>query len=530
VNKGWEAIFIPVEARGKLLAAIPTSKRLRNVFEFKGLSLCGELHGLSYSEIRSYRNCGNKTVTELRALVRSLGGSHQSLTTPGDSSLAGGRWAIKGVFVVPEQFRNLKVAELPVSVRLENALLKKGARDLGGVHGILIEDLRALKNCGRKTVSELVHLIERAASGEFSAEAEIAWNPANMIRTLDSRVANTTSRNDEIFLTRMGANSDALLTLEEVGARFHLTHERVRQVAKLYIERIRKEGGQRLKNYVDHVERICFEKACPLSTALLGHWLQGSSPAARFNLSFYVRLLGELRPSIPVWPAARNASCRTKKNRYAIERAFAATVCECFEAVPLPKAFAKVRAKASLRRVDLAEFLYTLQISRRFKTEFPRPDAPVVRLARRRSAWEVGKAVLQMSEAPLTPEEILRRAPAIVPGEPISWNPRSLGGALHNREGIYLLGPRSYGLRQHFSMPQAGWQQARSDFRGLLRREKRPISTAEVVRARRFSWAAQTNTYELACILREDQRLIDLGRFLFALSVWGIEELRRIGS
>lgn len=87
-----------------------------------------------------------------------------------------------------------------------------------------------------------------------------------------------------------------------------------------------------------------------------------------------------------------------------------------------------------------------------------------------------------------------------------------------------MLGPRSYGLHQHFAVAQEKWPQIRADFRALLERENRPISSAEVVNVRKFDWAGQTNTYELACILREDGRLIDLGKFLFALTDWGIEE------
>src|SRR5439155_4373271 len=62
------------------------------------------------------------------------------------------------------------------------------------------------------------------------------------------------------------------------------------------------------------------------------------------------------------------------------------------------------------------------------------------------------------------------------------------------------------------------------DFRELLKQQNRPVSTAEVVNFRRFNWAERTNAYELACIVLGDDRLIDLGKFLFALAEWGIEE------
>jgi hypothetical protein len=39
-----------------------------------------------------------------------------------------------------------------------------------------------------------------------------------------------------------------------------------------------------------------------------------------------------------------------------------------------------------------------------------------------------------------------------------------------------------------------------------------------------FDWVTLTNAYEIAQVLREDDRFTDLGRFLFALAEWGIEE------
>lgn len=72
-----ETIFIPLEAHGVPLAMFSVSVRLQHVFEFKHFRLIGDLHGLSFSEIRSYRNCGKKTLDELRELVSTIQHSHQ---------------------------------------------------------------------------------------------------------------------------------------------------------------------------------------------------------------------------------------------------------------------------------------------------------------------------------------------------------------------------------------------------------------------------------------------------------------------
>jgi len=73
-------------------------------------------------------------------------------------------------------------------------------------------------------------------------------------------------------------------------------------------------------------------------------------------------------------------------------------------------------------------------------------------------------------------------------------------------------------------LPEELWLRVRVDVENLLRREGRPLSTLEIVQRNGLEWAAQTNGYELAQILREDNRFADLGRMLFALAEWGLQE------
>jgi hypothetical protein len=67
-----EMIVVPQEARGRLLSSFLVSVRLAHVLQFKNFRLLGELHGLTYYEVSKYRNCGRKTVEELRQLVRNV--------------------------------------------------------------------------------------------------------------------------------------------------------------------------------------------------------------------------------------------------------------------------------------------------------------------------------------------------------------------------------------------------------------------------------------------------------------------------
>jgi Sigma-70, region 4 len=520
-----ERIFIPQEARGRAISPFQVSVRLRHVLELKRFCILGDLHGISYAELGKFRNCGKKTVTELRELVRIIQRTQPIGHADGISQEFSEPFValVGDCLTVPASVRDLNFCDLPISVRLGNILEKRKATRFGDLNGVSVNVFRDLRNCGRKTVAEIIRLIERAAAGEFNAVAEVSWNPVELVCTLDALVADLPDRNQQILVLRLGGKIDEVPTLEEVASKFGLTRERVRQIVDLSIERIRKRGSRRLGSYLEHVERLCCEKVCPLTHALLKQWLEHSPATGCFDLAFYVRLLAELKPTIPAWPAGQDASSGRQGRSKTIERGLEAVLREGFQSVPLSEMLPQLRARTNLRNVGTKEFLAALQHSRRFTVEFPKPDAPAVRLARR-LALEVAKAVLQVSNSPLTPEEILARAHSLVGADATRWNPRTLGNALVEEKGFYLLGPRSYGLRQHFSLPEQTCEQVRADFRELLKQQNRPVSTAEVVNFRRFDWAERTNTYELACIVRQDERLIDLGKFLFALAEWSIEE------
>ena len=520
-----ETIFIPLEARGKPLAILPLSVRLRHALEAKGFRLVGDLHGRTLSGCRNYANVGNKTLGELRDVVRAI--QHEHHGAPASRADAAGEErpspVSAGAFFVPANLHNLKVSELPVSVRLEGVLQRKRVLRLGDLHGVPVKDLNAINHCGLKTVREIIRLIERAAGGEFDTGPDIPWNPAEMVRTLDTLIAGLPERSQRMLAVRLGGKDDRVLTLDEVGVQFGLTRERVRQVFHLSIDRICKAGSRQLRAHLDHIERLCREKVCPLTPALLGHWLEQPPSGGRFSFVFYFRLIAELRPAIPAWPAGQDFSPGRRLRGEKIEREPESLLRGTFQSMPLSEALPRLRFKAPRHSVQATELLAMLQHSRRLTIEFPRPDAPVVRLTRR-SATEVARAVLQANDLPLTPEEIQAGARALFGHESALWSPGALANALAQDQGFYLLGPRSYGLRRHIRLPERTWARVRADFRALLRQENRPISTAEIASHRTFDWADQTNTHELACILREDDHLIDLGRFLFALAEWGIEE------
>jgi hypothetical protein len=520
-----ETIFIPEQARGRPVSSFRLSVRLQHVFGQKGFCLIGDLHGLAFSEFQKYSNCGRKSVNELRELVRALQRGEDIYRTERSAVQKAVPALVAGTLFVPSSVQVVSPFDLPLSVRLEGVLRHRKVSSLGDLHGIAVTDLRDTPNCGKKTIEELVGLIERVAKGEFKSqtESDVPWNPVELLRILDSLIALLPTREHEVLVFRFGGDGSSVLTLEEVGTKFGLTRERIRQISRLAVTRLQKGGSRRLRAYLTHLETICQDAVCPLTPDLLSHWISEEAQRCRFPMVFYVRLLGELSTGIPAWPHGQEPSSVVNDRHETVVGVVEDSLRAGLRSFSIQDAYAIARRRAKGVRLSAGEFLAAIKTTKRLRVQFEGPTEAQVKLPRLLAA-EVARVVLRSSKSPLTPEDILAQARELFGNEIPAWNGRTLGNSLVEEKGFHLLGPRSYGLREHLLLPENLWGQARADFRDLLRQLNRPVSSAEAVNNHRFKWTEQTNAYELACILRGDDRLIDLGKFLFALAEWGIEE------
>lgn len=219
-----DSIFIPQEARGKTVAEFPKSVRLAHVLQAACIRLIGDLHGLTYSGFAGVPNCGQKTLQELRALVRKLQlrESAPSLTAINTALMPPKR---ADYFLVATSAELLSPFELPISQRLGHVLRSKGIVHLANLQRLPFSELLEVKGCGRKVIGELVRLLERVAAAAFSPS-----QIGELLRSIDMLVAKLSPRNQNILLLRLGATDNRARTLEEVGSRFKLTCERVRQM------------------------------------------------------------------------------------------------------------------------------------------------------------------------------------------------------------------------------------------------------------------------------------------------------------
>jgi hypothetical protein len=428
---------------------------------------------------------------------------------------------------IPAAFRSWPLAQMPLSVRLAGVLQKMGFRQLGDLHGVLYDQVLCMRNCGQRSLRELETLVRRVQEGEFDFARVKGLGLDYLIGQADEAVAKISEREREMLLMRLGGGGERPMTLEEIGTKFGLTRERVRQVVDLLYDRIYKHGGPAVDTMLRRLAQRCLDAICPLTPELFTQWLGAKPAASQHPPAFYVRLFGELNAEIPAWPDGQkpypNLDLRAKE----IVRPIADILRKNISPLPLVEVFGRLNELSQPANLNAGEFLRALKQCSSLTVDFPTPDRPVVRLSSLRICDWVQR-VLSQSDRPLRPEEIISHAKKLFGNE---VPPISIGGlrnSLRPEQGIFLLDRRAFGMRQHIALPEKLWLKLRGDVHKLLKDENRPVSTREMLKRNRFAWASQTNVHEVAHILREDERFVDLGRFLFALKSWGLHEREHI--
>jgi len=479
-----EPIFVPSEERGQLIAAFPLSVRLAKVLEAANVRLSGDLHGRSFTQFASVRNCGKKTIDELREIVRSLqvGGS-ETLPPP----------AVRrdpNVVQVSSGMRDVLLAELPLSVRLGGVLRAFGHVRLGDLHGVNTNDLLKVRNFGRKCIVELRELLRSAEAGEFTATSVADFGESLRIvaRAIDYGLEKVATRNRQIFEQRLFGNDGEPRSLESVGDEFGMTRERVRQIVKHVLARIRLGGGPVLARAIEALAKECDARVIPVTPELFLQRVGTEANCGEQAAHFYVRVLDYMAPTLPAWSPGSTREGSDDPRVEAVDDEIEEWLRTTGAQPTAAEAIAHFRTQPTWKKLPTSLFLTALRRSRRVVVNFPEPDQPRLQLRRLR-LFDIALLVLAESLEPLIPEEIIERARARFGADAIALTGRAAKNALTAYPGVFRLGPRAFGLRQHFVSTERQWPQVRDRFAALLRKESRPISSVE---ARGFHCALQS--------------------------------------
>ena len=515
-----ELIYIPVDCRGRTFHEFGASVRLKNIVEHRGIRVLGGLHGLPFEEFLKFRNCGARTLRELRGIVASA----QSGSTDTVQSGYTGTPSPPNEILVPSNVRHLALVDLPVSRRLEQLFERMRVRQLGEFHGRIPSDLLAYKNCGRTTVKEMQVLILRAAAGEFDHVGyDDAHAPSELLGLLDGALQKLPSQARDLVLDRLGGRGKPPQTLEQIGQRQGVTRERIRQIEAKMAVRLRKTWGPRIPRLLQCLKERCLSLVSPLTPELLTKWLGNDGDNFVLSRPTHVRLIGLLDEGFPCWPDGHDGAGGNDDHTHRFGHDLVQQVADAGGRLPIADAFSRLRHQG----MDAADFLKRLRRVRRLAIEFSDPEHPIARLKRVTASYLATQIIGESSE-PLTADDVHRRAIERFGTDMVMCEARSLANVLGDAAGVYLLGPGLFGTKKHFQIPPSGWPRVQNEFALLLERENRQISAHEVVSSGLISGLHGIRPHEVASVVREDSRIKDLGYLLFSLAKWGVEERQLI--
>jgi hypothetical protein len=192
---------------------------------------------------------------------------------------------------------------------------------LGDIHSLSFNAFTDMPDCGSRTLTELRQFLMRVQKGEFGGSHENSGqSPAHFLTsTIDAFLASLDTRSRTIFMDRVGAINDPM-TLMNVGQKYHMTRERVRQIIDLLTNRALQFGGPPFASCLQRFATELNREVLPLTPLLLTQLLEtGKNP--RYSAAFYIRLMGWLSKDLSVWPAGQTpAAYRIPKQEQVIQR------------------------------------------------------------------------------------------------------------------------------------------------------------------------------------------------------------------
>jgi hypothetical protein len=281
-----------------------------------------------------------------------------------------------GILVVAANARHLQPQDLPLSVRLDGIFRKKSYKKLGDLNGVPVKEIYDVQNCGVRTIRELNLLLERAAAGEFdSPKAELAkLNFADMLRQMDHIAASIPDDKIDVLYLRLGGSDNRVRTLLEVSPKYQITRERVRQIGEEALAIMRRSGGPKLASLMNRIVSRCTDAMVPLTPALLDSWVGRGYEGRKFPTHFYVRLLGLLNPTLPVWPRGQEGGLLPTDRARKIVNTLKAVLPAGGVAVPARAAFKLLVSKPGLKNLTWEEMYSALRRAQSVTVSFTKPD------------------------------------------------------------------------------------------------------------------------------------------------------------
>lgn len=442
-------------------------------------------------------------------------------------------------FDIPPGFKDFPLSSFSFSVRLSNVLRSLNFQTLGDLHGFSVEEFKSTRHCGEKSVRELLSVIEKVRnieSGGDLTQADVLVTPSELSLTqyidfLDKFYDEQKPLTKELLVGRYGGEIDKIQTLEELAVERGLSRERIRQITSSALDKLERLLGTAGKNLFERVNSECVENLYPLSPELLLLRTGKKNEDFRFRPSYYLRIMSDLAPQIPIFPANSSFNARpTEPRAYRIYREIRLLLGHGNKSMPLSEAYQRLKSSDTIKNLEMEEFLKVFRYIKDFTLDFSDPENPTVNLTAKPKIHELAFTVLSESDEPLKPAEILERAKKLVGEDEVTATIAALLHLPNHKKEFYLLDRRTIGLRKHIKFPESEWTRVRNDMYKLLKKQQRSFSTKEIIYEKLFPWTSRINASELALVLREDLRFTDLGRLNFGLKEWSARKREKVAD
>lgn len=520
-------ICVPDRFENVAISTFQISVRLTNVLNGLGVFFFGDLKSLTYDRIAGSRNCGRKTILELVNLVASLeGGKSKSFTDSFSSKkteiLGLGSF---GTIFIPDDVRGWKLSKTPIAPRLENVLTKSGCVCLGDLHKRSYKELREYKGLGKKSLIELREFVSQIQSEKFSVQvSDFNLLFFKFCKQIDRFIDGLGDKKRQIILSRLNVKSNPP-TLAELGTKLKCTRERIRQIESEVIRRMLRTCDPWATQVFKEIKRKFAESLCPITEHTCKKWLKSNIQNLNYKPAFYLNAIGHMRRDIPTWNEIQTDRALSKRENDETLNAVRAYVERKFGPVKACDVFDKV--KSDLPHITADDFTRLLIGQNKMIVRIRDLNNLFV-YPPKKSPRDVAHRILRTSDHSLSAKEIILLSLNLRTPYHITISNHSLHSLLNKEEDIFLLGPKKFGFLNHIRTSKRKLNKIRDDFHKYLIDENRAISSTEIVSERRFDWADRLNAHELAAILKRDNRLSYLGKFLFAAEKWGVEDRKHI--
>jgi hypothetical protein len=260
------------------------STRTYNYLKSKGIRTVGDLARKTEAELLDSRNFGRKSLEEVIGILASMGlrlgmRRNEEHATKIESQKP------SSIFI-PQNARGWPLTQMPISVRLAGVLDSMGVRLIGDLQGVSFDEVQNIRNCGRLTLAELKALVARVQSGDLNQTSLAVEGSGLTYLTsfVDESLERLPSQKRNILLLRLGGTGSGPMTLEEIGGKYNLTRERIRQISKGVIKYLLKTGGLTIAELLKRLGEKCFTLVCPLTPELFTYWLGSDASTHRYPI------------------------------------------------------------------------------------------------------------------------------------------------------------------------------------------------------------------------------------------------------